>query len=128
MPSKVSIVATMSTWEDCEPQDEELPIFHPGLKIMLAIGTFVLYDGGKVGRVLSRMSEGYQPNDSKMITEFPLLRYSTLNIRLNPSAVHHEVYQSSIITFVQEMGLIESVAWVFPPSKSPMPDISLVTE
>jgi hypothetical protein len=84
---------------------------------MLAIGTFVLYDGGKIGRVLSRMSEGYQPNDSVMINEFPLVRYSTLNIRPNPSTVHHEVYQSSSITFVQEIGLIESVAWVFSPKQ-----------
>jgi hypothetical protein len=93
-----------------------MPVYHKGLKAMLAIGTFVLYDGGKVGRLVSRVSEGYVPDDLVLVNEFRLLRQSTINIRLDPSATHDEVVQMDTTDFV-EVEAIKSVAWVFSPSQ-----------
>jgi hypothetical protein len=107
----------MSSWEDLEPIYGELPIFHSGLRAMIAIGTFVHYSGEKVGHLITRVSEGYVANDGVLVNEFPLVRMSSIRIQLDPSAVHHEVYQSHSAEQIP-VEAIEGVAWVFLPRQT----------
>jgi hypothetical protein len=75
----------MSTWSDCEPHYGEFPVHHKVLKAMIAIGTFVLYNGDKIGRLVTWVSEGYQPDNQVLVNEFGLVRNSTLDTISKPS-------------------------------------------
>jgi hypothetical protein len=54
---------------------------------MIAIGTFVLYNGDKIGRLVTWVSEGYQPDNQVLVNEFGLVRNSTLDTQHSPPPI-----------------------------------------